>query len=68
MTDYTLNQNSTMSSSTSSGTGSKTGTESETITRTPENKIEIYKQFQNEIKSIYQLIFDELDELFYSLA
>lgn len=68
MTDYTLNQNSTISNSTSSGTGAKTGTESETITRTPENKIEIYKQFQNEIKSIYQLIFDELDELFYSLA
>lgn len=68
MTDYTLNQNSTMSNSTSSGTGAKTGTESEMISRTPSNKIEIYKQFQNEIKSIYQLIFDELDELFYSLA
>lgn len=68
MTDYTLNQNSTMSNSTSSGTGAKTGTESEMISRTPSNKIEIYREFQNEIKSIYQLIFDELDELFYSLA
>ena len=72
MTDYTLNQNnqSSTNTSTSSNTdnGSKTGTESETITRTPENKIEIYKEFQNEIKSIYQLIFDELDDLFYSLV
>ena len=67
MTDYTLNQNSTMSNSTSSGTGAKTGTEAEMITRTPANKIEIYKQFQNEIKSIYELIFNDLDELFYSL-
>ena len=68
MTDYTLNQNDTTSTGSSSGSSSKDGTEEETITRTPENKIELYKEFQNNIKSIYQLIFDELDELFYSLA
>lgn len=71
MSEYTLNQNTSNSSSNSSQNssenGSKSGNESETITRTPANKIEIYKQFQNEIKSIYQLIFDELDDLFYSL-
>lgn len=68
MTDYTLNQNDTTSTGSSSGSSSKDGTEEETITRTPANKIELYKEFQNNIKSIYQLIFDELDELFYSLA
>jgi hypothetical protein len=71
MTDYTLNQNT--SSSTSNSTqnntenGSKSGSESETIIRTPEDKLSLYKEFQNNIKSIYQLIFDELDDLFYSL-
>ena len=68
MTDYTLNQNDNTSTGSSSGSSSKDGTEEETITRTPANKIELYKEFQNNIKSIYQLIFDELDELFYSLA
>lgn len=68
MTDYTLNQNTSSSNSTSNGTGTRSGTEAETINRTPANKIEIFKEFQSEIKSIYQLIFDELDELFYSLA
>lgn len=71
MTDYTLDQNNqtstNVSTSSSTDNGSKSGTEAETINRTPENKIEIYKEFQNEIKSIYQLIFDELDDLFYSL-
>lgn len=68
MTDYTLNQNDNTSTGSSSGSSSKDGTEEETITRTPANKIELYKEFQNNIRSIYQLIFDELDELFYSLA
>lgn len=68
MTDYTLNQNDNTSTGSSSGSSSKDGTEEETITRTPANKIELYKEFQNNIKSIYQLIFDELDELFYTLA
>ncbi len=71
MTDYTLNQNTSSGNSTNTETGrdtkSSNGTESERITRTQHDKIEIYKNFQNEIKSIYQLIFDELDDLFYSL-
>lgn len=62
MTDYTLNSDTTESDGTSNDEVN------ETITRTQHDKIGIYKQFQNDIKSIYQLIFDELDELFYSLA
>lgn len=72
MTDYTLDQNTTTSASnntqSSTENGTKTGTESETIIRTPGDKLELYKEFQQEIKSIYQLIFDELDDLFYSLV
>ena len=72
MTDYTLNQNTSTGNSTNTQNGSESkqanGTESERISRTPENKIEIYKEFQNELKSIYELIFNDLDDLFYSLV
>lgn len=67
MTDYTLNQNTSNSTGNSTDTNNKNGTETENITRTPGEKLELYKEFQNNIKSIYGLIFDELDDLFYSL-
>lgn len=67
MTDYTLNQNTSNSTGNSTDTNNKNGNETENITRTPGNKLELYKEFQNNIKSIYGLIFDELDDLFYSL-
>lgn len=71
MTDYTLNQNTSTGNSTNTQNGSESkqanGTETERISRTPINKIEIYKEFQNELKSIYELIFNDLDDLFYSL-
>lgn len=67
MSDYTLNQNTSNSTGNSTDTNNKNGTETENITRTPGEKLELYKEFQNNIKSIYQLIFDELDDLFYSL-
>lgn len=40
----------------------------ETITRTPADKLAIYKEFQNSINSIYKMIFSELNCLFYSLV
>ena len=67
MTDYTLNQNTSNSTGNSTDTNNKNGNETENITRTPGDKLELYKEFQNNIKSIYELIFDELDDLFYSL-
>ena len=42
-------------------------TYNETIEKTSANKIEILKQMQTEIKSIYSLIFKDLDDLFYSV-
>ena len=67
MTDYTLNQNTSNSTGNSTDINNKNGNETENITRTPGEKLELYKEFQNNIKSIYGLIFDELDDLFYSL-
>lgn len=39
----------------------------ETITRTPADKIAIYKEFQENLKSIYGMIFKDLECLFYQL-
>lgn len=40
----------------------------ETVTRTPTDKIAILKEIQENIKSIYSLIYKDLDCLFYSLV
>lgn len=53
------------SQATNQGTDNKTY--NETITRTPADKIAILKEMQENIKSIYSLIYKELDCLFYSL-
>ena len=70
--------NSTSHGSSSSETTAKTQTNAitntnengktlEEISRTPADKISIYKQFQENLTSIYQMIFKELDDLFYGL-
>ena len=53
------------SQATNQGTDNKTY--NETITRSPSDKIAILKEMQENIKSIYSLIYKELDCLFYSL-
>lgn len=66
------NQIGTSNNTTNTKTDNTTNTkdknnENETITRSPADKISIYKSMQDDIKSIYTLIFDELDELFYGV-
>ena len=53
---------------TGSTSASTMGTDSRVITRTPSDKIEIYKKFIENKKSIYEMIFEELDPLFYGLV
>lgn len=71
VTDYRFNQDAGTSSSSgsSSSTTNTSGTEnvSENITRTPADKIGIYKSFIENRKSIYSMIFEDLDDLFYKL-
>lgn len=59
-------------SSTSNGSSTSSGTDnnqySKTITRTPSDKIALYKEFQENIQSIYDMIFKDLDCLFYQLV
>lgn len=44
------------------------GNDSRTITRTPSDKMKIYKEFIENRKSIYTMIFEDLDSLFYGLV
>lgn len=72
--NYDTNTNTGNDSSTSQGTSEATnnGTDNnvynETIKRTPADKITILKEMQENIKSIYSLIFKDLECLFYQLV
>lgn len=72
--NYDTNTNNGQDNSTSQGISQATnnGTDNkqynETITRTPADKIAILKEMQENIKSIYTMIFKDLDCLFYQLV
>lgn len=72
--NYDTNTNTGNDNSHSEGTSQATnnGTDNkqynETITRTPADKIAILKEMQENVKSIYTMIFKELDCLFYQLV
>lgn len=71
---YDTNKNTGNDNSQSKGTSQATNqgtdnkTYNETVTRTPADKIAILKEMQENIKSIYSLIYKDLDCLFYSLV
>lgn len=71
VTDYRKNSDSGSSSSntTGSSTTNSNGTEnvSETIIRTPADKMSLYKNFIESRKSIYDMIFNDLEDLFYKI-
>ena len=48
-------------------TSNSAGSDTRRIVRTPSDKIKIYKEFIENKKSIYTMIFDDLDTLFYGL-
>ena len=52
---------------TGSVSSSSAGTDARTITRTPSDKMKLYKEFIENKKSIYTMIFEDLDVLFYGL-
>ena len=62
ITDYNYDQDSGNVSS------SAAGTDSRTITRTPSDKLKVYKEFIENKKSIMTMIFEDLDSLFYGLV
>ena len=72
VTDANYNKNNDTSESIGESTA-KTNTKDdnvlhETIKRSPSDKIAIYKEFQDNLKSIYNMIFKDLECLFYQLV
>lgn len=69
VTNYSYDTSSATGSDNSTSTGNSTNnkTYNETITKSPSDKIRILMEMQKDIKSIYTLIFKDLDDLFYGL-
>lgn len=71
--NYDIEDNTTEDKSNSKGTSESTNKTKddnilhETIKRSPADKIAIYKEFQDNLKSIYGMIFKDLECLFYQL-
>ena len=68
MTDYNYDTNTDSGTTVSNTSGNNSNTTNETITRSPSDKIRIYKEFMENIDNIYSLIFKDLDSLFYGLV
>lgn len=66
---YTQNTGTATTNNSSNSTINSNGTESvaEMISRSPADKLKIYREFIEQRKSIYSLIFDDLEDLFYKL-
>lgn len=72
VTEYNYDQDNNTSSSNTLGTNESESSgnrnERETISRTPADKLTLYKEYMQEVNSIYAMIFKELDCLFYQLV
>lgn len=68
--DYNYDTNNDTSSSTGESNNNTIGSRdyAETIEKTEGNKIEILSRLQKEVDSVYELIFNKLDDLFYGLV
>lgn len=65
VTEYNFDTNN--DHSTSEGSSENARNYTETYTKSPSNKISQIKEIQKEMKSIYSLIYEELDDLFYGI-
>lgn len=76
ISEYNYNQDNATNTDESTSTGSSSGTSNtkdnnilhEEWNRSPADKIAIYKEFQENLKSIYGMIFKDLECLFYGLV
>lgn len=66
ITDYNYDTDNGSVSSSSAGTDSRSTLES--ITRTPSDKMKLYREFIENKKSVMTLIFEDLESLFYGLV
>lgn len=68
MTDYNYDTSTDNGQTTSNSNGTTHNTTNETITRTPSDKIKIYREFLESRQNIYTMIFKDLDSLFYGIV
>ena len=68
MTDYNYDTNTDSNTTVTNSSGNNSNTTNEEITRSPSDKIRIYKEFMENVNNIYSLIFKDLDSLFYGLV
>lgn len=68
ISDHSYDQNESTTTGTSNSLTDNNQDVNESIKRTPLDKISIYKQYTEELKSIYSMIYKDLDCLFYQLA
>lgn len=66
MTDYNLDHDTGNTNSTSNSNDNNN--ENEIITETPADKINVYKEYLENKKNIYSMIFNDLESLFYQLV
>lgn len=67
LTDYNYDKNETGSDNVSVGNSNAKSNDKEKITRTPGDKMNIYKEFFNNNKSIFTKLYKELEVCFYGL-
>lgn len=68
MTDYNLDTDNSSGTTTSNTSGTTDNTTNEIITRTPADKIKIYREFIENKNNIYTMIYKDLETLFYSIV
>lgn len=68
MTNYNLDTDDSSSNSNSASSSSDRNNEHEVVSRTPSDKMTLYKELMNNKKNIYSMIFQDLDSLFYQIV
>lgn len=67
VSEYSYNQDSGTGATASNTMGTNQNSQSETISRSPADKMLLYKEYLQNKQNLYTMIFRDLDELFYQL-
>lgn len=67
ISDYSYDQGTSATNGSSSSTTNNNQNVEETIKRTPLDKITLFKEYKNNVESIYNMIYKDLDDLFFQV-
>ena len=68
VSDYTYDQGTSQTTGTSTASSNNSQNVIESVKRTPLDKVTLYKEYLNNVKSIYEEIYKDLECLFYQLV